>query len=404
MNITQRSVKELRAPREGNRIYYDDKISGFGVRVTSGGAVAFVLAYRVAGRLRRMTIGRSPAWSVERASLKAKALRVKVDEGHDPLAEREAERTQPLLSELATEYLSEYAEKHHTSAKSVSNDRQLLENHILPALGKLQVQEVTRRSIERLHSKMTATTPTHANRMLSLLSKMFELSVQWGYCTQNPARGIKRNPEKSYTRWLQKGELGPLLKALAEYRDQQAASAIMLLILTGARSGELLKARWEEFDLDHGTWERPSHHTKQRRMSHVPLNESALRILLQLHAAAHGSEFVFPGRDGKAARVTLRRPWIQVLRAAGMVKVVLKPGKRRLQVAHYLPTVRMHDPRHTFASHLVKAGHSLPAIGKLLGHTLPSTTARYAHLDDQPLRDGANVMGNLFKQLGEGKP
>ena len=96
--------------------------------------------------------------------------------------------------------------------------------------------------------------------------------------------------------------------------------------------------------------------------------------------------------------MTLRRPWIQVLKAAGLTTEKRKKGKRRELIVH-VPSVRIHDLRHTFASHLVSRGESLHKVGRLLGHTSPQTTARYAHLDDAALRNTANNFGKIFSRL-----
>ena len=402
--INERMVKNLAAPASGSKVVYDREVRGFGVCVTASGARSFVLNYYIDGRERRITLGKFPEQTAAEARTEAVTLRDQVRRGIDPLDERERQlearrleqAARRTMSELAAEYLTRHADERKRE-RSARNDRMMLDNHILPALGRMQVQDVTRRDLETLHAKMK-TTKYAANRMLSLASKMFTLAMQWGWCEKNPAHGIERFHEERRETWLDLGQLRRLDTALREYSDQQAAAAIRLLILTGARSGELLKAEWSEFDLERGVWTRPSHHTKQKTVSHVPLNRAALGVLLALRDGSR-SRFIFPGADGKAARVTLRRPWMQVLRAAGMVTVEIRPGKRRHRVAHHRPTVRMHDLRHTFASHLVSSGHSLPAVGALLGHTLPSTTARYAHLDDKALRNTANHFGDRYLKL-----
>jgi integrase len=124
------------------------------------------------------------------------------------------------------------------------------------------------------------------------------------------------------------------------------------------------------------------------KIEHVPLNRAALSVLSDL-ADNRRRTFLFPGRHHSGPRVTLRRPWIQVLKAAGLASAEQYQGKRR-QLTRYRPTVPIHDLRHTFASHLVSRGETLPKVGRLLGHTWPSTTARYAHIDDAALRETAN--------------
>lgn len=396
MHITQRSLKTLRAPKEGNVIHYDDQIQGFGVRITAAGVVAFILNYRIAGRERRYTIGRYPEWSADAARDEALELRAKIRKEVDPLQERDSSRTEPLVSDLAHDYIERHALPHKRPG-SVRNDRQKIERIILPKFGHLRVRAVGRRDIESLHGSLKAT-PYHANRVLSLLSTMFSFAIEWGWREDNPAQGLQRYQEDKRETWLSEVQLRRLEAALQDYPDQEAAHAIRLLIVTGARAGELLQAEWSQFDLDRGVWTKPSHHTKQKKIEHVPLNRAALSILSDL-ADKRRSTYLFPGRHKLSPRVTLRRPWIQVLKAAGLATAEPFQGKRR-KLIRYRPTVRIHDLRHTFASHLVSRGESLHKVGRLLGHTSPQTTARYAHLDDGALRDAANNFGNVYRRVG----
>jgi integrase len=155
------------------------------------------------------------------------------------------------------------------------------------------------------------------------------------------------------------------------YADQGAADALRLLILTGAREGEVLGATWEQFDLKRGTWTKPSHHTKQKRTEHTPLSTPAVDILKRM-AKANNGPHLFPGRMGDHARVTLHRPWIQVCKAAGLASEYRISGKRR-ELIRWKPSFHVHDLRHTSASHLVSKGESLHIVGNLLGHTQPQT-------------------------------
>src|SRR5262249_31982779 len=156
-----------------------------------------------------------------------------------------------------------------------------------------------------------------ANRVLALLSKMFGLSMEWGWRSDNAAKGIPRYPEDKRETWLTVEQIEALLTALDNYSDQSAADAIRLLILTGAREGEVLSATWDQFDLPRGIWTKPSHHTKQKKIEHTPLSENALQLLRRMKKE-RTSPALFPGgrgsgKDGdkkKGARVTIRRPWV----------------------------------------------------------------------------------------------
>jgi len=318
------------------------------------------------------------------------------------------------LHDLAKDFLDRYA-KAHKRASSIRNDRQMLEKIVLPKIGSIRVRAVTRRDIETVHHGLKET-PYRANRVLALLSKMFNLATEWEWRADNPAKGIPRYPEDRRETWLTAEQVDALLEALGNYSNESAANAIRLLILTGAREGEVLSATWDQFDLKRGIWTKPSHHTKQKKIEHTPLSKTALQLLQRMNAS-RTSAALFPSRhNGKkksaqlhhgtdrgkpgaanSARVTIRRPWVQVCKAAGLATAEQIPGKRKQFLTIWKPMIRIHDLRHTFASHLVSSGESLHIVGKLLGHTLPQTTARYAHLADRALRDAANRFSEGLK-------
>jgi integrase len=248
------------------------------------------------------------------------------------------------------------------------------------------VRGITFDDIETIHTSMKAT-PYRANRVLALLSKMFSLaSTRWQKWTgleNNPARGIRRYPEESRQRYLSPDELGLLAKVLSEHRDQRSANAVRLLILTGARKTEVLRASWQQIDLERGTWTKPAHFTKQNREHRLPLSAAALKLLQEMKENA-SSDFLFPGETPDQPMGDLKKFWRNVCRAAD------------------LAGVRLHDLRHSHASILASAGISLPMIGALLGHTQVTTTKRYSHLFDDPLRAAADRVGNLFDAVSNG--
>lgn len=390
--ITQKLISKLKPPPSGNSVEYDSEIPGFGVRITAAGAIAFVLNYRVHGRERRYTIGKYPELTATAARERALQLRGRILDGNDPLEERERARSEPTLADLVDHYLKTYAATHKRPT-SIRNDRQMIDKIILPKLGKLRLKSIGGNDIASLHAGLKDT-PYLANRVLALLSRMFTLAGQWGWSDQNPARGVVRFHEDRRERWLSAEEIGRFSTALDAYADQNAANALRLLLLTGAREGEVLKAEWTQFDLIRGIWTKPSHHTKQKKAEHVPLSASALALLKSMNRENSGGP-LFPGQDGNS-RTTLRRPWIQACKAAGLADAIQLKGKKRI-VTRYRPTVRIHDLRHTYASHLVSTGTSLHIVGRLLGHTQPQTTARYAHVADEALRSATERFASLVE-------
>jgi integrase len=243
-----------------------------------------------------------------------------------------------------------------------------------------KVADVSFTDIDGLHRKITRHgSPYQANRVVALLSKMFSLAIKWRWRTGNPCHGVERNQELKRQRYLTAAELVRLTGVLAELDDQQPANIVRMLLFTGARVGEVLSMRWQDLDLEAGVWTKPGATTKQKTEHRVPLSAPARQLLASL---ARDGDYVFPGKDGQGHRVDLKRPWPAICKAAN------------------IRGVRVHDLRHTYASVLASSGQSLPIIGALLGHTQASTTHRYAHLVDDPLRAATETAGAVIT----GKP
>jgi integrase len=391
--IVEKLIKKMDAPEQGNRIEWDSEIPGLGVRITASGVTSFILDYRISGRQRRYTIGRHPELTIVAARIEAGELRTRIRNGRDPMEERNQSRAEPTLGDLADEYLKRHAQP-NKRLSSLRDDRRMINKVIRPKIGKHRLKAVGRHDIETLHASLKAT-PYAANRVLSLLSKMFNLAIEWKWMTENPSRGIPRFQEGKRERWLTTEELQRFREALDRYADQNAANALRLLMLTGSREGEVLKAEWEQFDFQRRVWTKPSHNTKQKRVEHIPLNDPALKLLNSV-MPQDASGPLFPGKKS-GTRVSLRRPWLQACKAAGLVVTEIVKGKRRM-ITRYRPTVRIHDLRHSYASHLVSNGVSLHIVGKLLGHTQAATTMRYAHLQDETLRAATNRFGEIFTE------
>lgn len=375
LRLSKTVVDKIAVP-QAETIFWDEALSGFGLRVKTNGTKSYVIQYRTrsSGRSRRKTLGQhGPLLSFNEAKKLATGLLSDVLRGGDPVADAVTTRNAPSVADLAEQYYEIHALPKKRK-KSAANDRSMLDRLVLPRLGKQKVLEVCHRDIQTFHNSLKAT-PYQANRVLSLLSKMFELSISWGMRGENPTKGIEKFHEEKRHRWLSADELSRLGAALDRHRNQKASNAIRFQLLTGARIGEVLSAQWADFDLDRGVWVKPSHHTKQKRTEHLPLAKAAVALLEKIHVAQRGgSGFVFPGKSKFKPLVDLKKFWKSLIADA--------------EIADY----RIHDNRHTHASQLVSSGMSLAIVGRLLGHTNPMTTQRYAHIADEPLRAAAEVM------------
>ena len=319
-----RARKEL-APARGQTMLWDTDVKGFALRVTPGGAKSFLLDYRVEGRQRRLTIGSFPDWSVQAARTAAKKLKQEVDGGRDPMGQRHADRVAPTLQDVWERYETEHLPR--KAVRAQADERSMWQKIILPRLGKLKIASIDADHIDELHRDVTNVrgTPVRANRVVEVLRRAFNLAIRWKWLTDNPASGVRKNAEEKRNRFLNRTEIAALAQALNDHTEPVSANAIKLLMLTGARRGEVLGATWDMFDLENGIWTKPSAHTKQRRIHRVPLSGPALRLLTDIRddavrlANAAGSSlspYVFPGADGKPL-TDIKRSWTSDLPQGG---------------------------------------------------------------------------------------
>jgi integrase len=454
--FTEAFVKGLQPPAKGARWEWDSELTGFLLRIFAPtkmypkGTRTFYLSYWFRGGERRYRIGSWPDWSVTAARDEAKAIRQRVDRGEDPTTVRRELRDAPTMQDLWERYKAEHLPR--KAPKSQHDDTKMAERHILPHLGSdRRVAEVHHADIAALHRAITESgRPVLANRVVSCARRMFSLALKpmsgearaWrDPALGNPCRGIEHNPEDGRERFLSTTELAAVGDALTVYGTtrpvhQSAANCIRLIMLTGCRPAEARRATWAQFDLP-GFWIKPSSHTKQRKVHRAPLNLAAQELIesLRKEAIETGSkpaDFVFPGpRNTSGGSTPLPRPescWETVRRAASVMlwegssdpkvaklvaglthKLGRRPTARECKITAEQSKVtlpagvldaRLYDLRHSFASIGAADGLSLIVIGKLLGHSRAPTTARYAHLADDPLREATERIGRTIAGAG----
>ena len=377
--LTKRLVESIKPHEKNEILVWDSELKGFGVRIFPTGRRTYFVQYRNPfGSTRRKKIGVHGVITAELARDEAKGLLGSIAKGKDPSKDFQQAKNKPIMIEFAKEYLEVYA-KANKRPKSYQEDQKMLNSIILKKLGNKKVEEVTTHDIQHLHHELRKT-PYMANRVRALLSKMFNLAVQWNWASVNPVKGVVKYQEQKRARWLNDTELAGLWDVLETYHNQSVANAIRLLTLTGSRRNEVLSAEWIQFDLEKGVWIKPAHTTKQNKMEHLPLSSQVLTLLKKMKEE-DTTKYLFPGKVRGEPLQDIKKAWKTISTKAG------------------LTDVRLHDLRHTHASHLVSSGLSLSIVGKLLGHTQASTTQRYAHLADEPLRQAAELFGNKLEKI-----
>lgn len=387
-------------PIEGrDYLISDSEIAGFALRIYRSGSRSFIFDYRANGRQKRYRIGPWPAWSVSAARERAKELRRMVDAEGDPRSERDQTRTAPRVSDLIERFVAEHLPR--LAARSRSDQISMMRKLVEPEWGKRLVTEITKQDAAKFLVEVAKgrprphklkpnnrarklqgwkPTPMRANRVGQVMRKMFNLAIEWEWRKDNPFQGFYQHPENFRERFLSLEEIERLAQALDMAEDQRAASILRMCMLTGARVGEVKAARFEDFNLEYGSWSKQAATTKQRKVHRVPISVDVATLVRQRQLVVpKGSPWLFPGDTPGQPVQEIRRFWVRIQREADIAGV------------------RIHDLRHTFASLLVSSGASLEMIGRLLGHTQMTTTQRYAHLMDTPLRDGVNQVADMMR-------
>ena len=307
--LTKRFVDGLATP-ERDLLVWDESLPGFGLRVRPSGVKSYLIQYRNReGRSCRLTLGRHGILGPQEARRVARQRMATVLTGEDPAAEKQAVRKEPRFADLADRYLHQHAEVHKKS-RSAKEDRRLLETVVLPRFASERVSAITRAHVTALHYSLV-TTPVQANRVLALLSKMFNLAEVWEIRPDgtNPCRHLRKYPEKKRERYLSAQELirlGEVLTAAEASGSEspEAILAIRLILLTGARHNEVLTLRWEDVNTERGALILPDSKTGRKE---IVLAASTAQ-LLEAASRRSKSHWVVPGRDPAPAPLQPERP------------------------------------------------------------------------------------------------
>lgn len=413
MKLIKRCIDDISNP-ERTVIIRDEDLSGFCLRVFPSGRKIFLAQYRVGGgrkaRQRRVKLGAYGTITADEARTKARTILAKAHLGEDFAEERDKIRESQTVGQLIDTWSKDGALINRRTGEvrkqvNVDQDISLANHHVRPLLGGRTVDSLSKGDITKLRTRIaTGETTTKrkgksrgiikvtggdgtAVRTVRLFSSILSYAVDAGIIDRNPALGVKLPSAGRRHRYLSPKEVRVLGEVLGQPAETvsagTAAIIIKLLILTGARRSEVEGLMWSEVDFRFGMLRKETTKTGAKI---IPLARAALLILEQQRQWVSGSQvWVFPGERGEGHYDGLGKEWRRIRRLAA------------------IPDVRIHDLRHTFASFGAGGGVGLPLIGGILGHSQASTTQRYAHLADTPLKAAANVIGseiaaNLFVQ------
>ncbi|GJM17484.1 MAG: integrase [Thermodesulfobacteriota bacterium] len=369
-NFTKASIDALPLPETGKRnTYHDVKTSGLQIRVTATAVKTFSFFRRIKrGDPERITLGRYPDMTIEQARRESKRITLDIADGKNPAEIKRGHKAELTFSELFIEYLERHAKP---KKKTWKEDQAQFRLYLEKPLGKKKLSVIDRKNIANIHGDITKKghAPT-ANRVKALLSSIFGWAISVGIWESNPATGIKSNSENQRDRFLQSDELPRFFKSLAEEPNDTIRDYVLMSLLTGARRANVLSMKWTDINFERAEWRIIE--TKNGTPQTVALSPEAIEVLTS-RKPTEAAEFVFPG-VGKAKH--LMEP---------------KKGWKRILERADISNLRIHDLRRTLGSWQAKTGASLAIIGKSLNHKNQNTTAIYARLDLDPVRDSVNT-------------
>ena len=372
MRLTDAAIARLR-PRAREYTVWDTRVPGLGVRVRPSGGRSYVMLQETGGRSKRVSLGPVSLKKIDEVRRECHARRA----SPEPVRGSRPTRAVPSLQEFVEgEWKQACFDRYKPSTKKGA--RSMLAGRILPAFGSKPLDRITPAQVRRWFDAFSRTAPGGANRGLDIFRQIMNFAIACGHIDKSPAQDVKRNRRQALTRFLSREEIGRLHETLDGYTREghrQQADIIRLLLLTGCRRREIVQLRWSEIDDD--LIRLADSKTGPRK---VPLNTQARRILDRRPRG--GSPFVFPSPlDPCRPRGLELALWYRVRREAG------------------IEDVRLHDLRHTHASHAVMNGVPIPVVSRLLGHSNVRMTLRYAHLGDKEIEAAAERVGQSIGAL-----
>ena len=364
-------TKELLTMRPGT-IIWDSIVRGFNARRQFSEVVTFSVHFRTQeGQQRFFKIGRFPVFTPHEARKQAIRILQNVALGKDPADERRALRNALNVNELCDNYMSDIAILNNKKSTTLKSDKSRIAKHIKPKIGRLKVTSITRDQIEEFMHSMS---PASGKRAVALLGAIFTWAIKRKIVAVNPVHGIEKPADAVKLRRLSSAEyekLGDVLNGGAPALERSVADIILMLAVSGWRSGEVSNLRWAEVDLERKVAQL--NETKSG-LSIRPLSSEAVKIIQRQEQQ---SEYVFSLPQGKAAK-KLAHQWSRL----GLDK-----------------TITPHTLRHSLASLAADMLITDHLISGLLGHSRNSITSRYTHLSDRTLIEVADRVAEATLKL-----
>jgi integrase len=386
MHFTDRSLKALKSPPRPKQVdYFDESLPGFGLRVSYNGRKSWVVLYRCNGVKGRLTLGRFDVVPLADAREQARDALKAAAHGHDPAIKKHRNRESPTFKQLVDRYIEEYAKPRK---RTWQKDRRLLNNNLVPALGRHKAHLITRADLRIEFNKVkNRPAPVEANRTFEVARRLFNWAIEEEVLTENPIFKLaKPADEVPRERTLIADELQTFWRIL-DTATPIVRGVLRLMLLSAQRRNEVSRMRWADLDRRDGWWNIPAELTKTKRPYRVPLTAAMLTIVQELEKLSLDPEWVFPraGGGGPVPETNVTRPFRKLIKDAGL--------------AHFMP----HDLLHTVTSHMTAMGISQFDVSKIRHHTshdANAITSRYDHYSyDREKRAALDAWGARLEEI-----
>lgn len=365
INFIKKTLDSLRLPDKNKRHYfYDTKIKGLELMITEQGTKSFKVYRKFNGKPVRVTLGKYPEMTIENARKEAQRVIADMISGKNPNEEKKNIRSETTFGEMFNIFMERHSK---ITKKSWIADEQDVPRFLSQWFEK-KLSTITKQEIQLIHEKIKKENGLYqANRMLARIHIIYNKAIEWGWNGTNPASSIKKFKEKSRDRFLHPDELPRFFESLEAEPNATIKDYIYISLFTGARKSNVLSMKWEDINFERCEWLIPE--TKNGESLRVHLTEKVTDTLKNRRQSSPNSKWVFESIGKTGHLVEPKSGWKRILQRAG------------------IKDLRLHDLRRTLGSWQAATGANSYIIGRSLGHKNQQSTAIYARLSIDPIKE-----------------
>ncbi|HJK85900.1 MAG TPA: tyrosine-type recombinase/integrase [Candidatus Megaira endosymbiont of Stentor roeselii] len=378
INFTKKIIDSLKLPDKNKRHYfYDEKINGLELMVTDQGTKSFKVYRKFNGKPVRVTLGKYPEMTIENARKKAQLVITDMISGKNPNEEKKNIRSETTFGEMFKIFMERHSK---ITKKSWIADEQDVPR-FLSHWFKKKLSTISKQEIQLIHERVRVENGLYqANRLLERIKVIYNKAIEWGWNGTNPASSIKKFKEKSRDRFLHPDELPRFFESLEAEPNLTIKDYIYVSLFTGARKSNVLSMKWEDINFERREWLIPE--TKNGESLRVHLTEKVIDILKNRLQSSPNSKWVFESIGKTGHLVEPKSGWKRILQRAS------------------IKDLRLHDLRRTLGSYQAINGASSLIIGKSLGHKNQQSTAIYARLSIDPIKESVEKAAQTMQEFG----